>query len=149
MHSVSSRDAVPNPAGEVPTSPDPSQPSASKMRWRKTIGQIRVNGAEYLTWLRARELDGYKRWGEWVRDRVNESVRGQRHVVREDQAELKEILSQLSHIGVNINQAVRGLNRLALSADVNHDDVMESVVAVEMYLEDVRDVSARIVKILE
>lgn len=93
------------PADEPP--PTPAPPAGPRGERTKTVA-MRLTPEEYEAWAAAAAADGRGQMGRWVRETVTDHLAGR---TGPKQIEgLRELRSDLSHAGSNLNQIARSLN---------------------------------------
>jgi hypothetical protein len=93
-----SGDATPAPAGRL------SSPRGERT---KTIA-VRLTPEEHAAWQAAATADGRSQMGRWVRETITDRLAGRQGPKQIEG--LKELRSDLSHAGSNLNQIARALN---------------------------------------
>lgn len=126
------------PADEPPPAPTSEPPAGPRGERTKTVA-VRLTPEEYEAWTAAAAADGRGQMGRWVRETVTDHLAGR---TGPKQVEgLREIRSDLSHAGSNLNQIARSLNiakRLGVPApDVK--TVTATIEAMRVELAAVRD----------
>ena len=100
---ASSGDAVPTPS--APVSEEPV--GGPRGERTKTVA-VRLTPDEHAAWTAAAVADGRGQMGRWVRETVTDHLTGR---TGPKQIEgLREMRSDLSHAGSNLNQIARALN---------------------------------------
>lgn len=100
---ASSGDATP-----TPSAPAPEEPASGPRGERTKTVAVRLTPDEHAAWTAAAAADGRGQMGRWVRETVTDYLTGR---TGPKQIEgLREIRSDLSHAGSNLNQIARALN---------------------------------------
>lgn len=88
--------------------PAPGEPVPGPRGERTKTVAVRLTPDEHAVWLAAATADGRGQMGRWVRESITDHLTGR---TGPKQIEgLREIRSDLSHAGSNLNQIARALN---------------------------------------
>lgn len=134
---ASSGDATP-----TPSTPAPEEPASGPRGERTKTVAVRLTPDEHAAWTAAAVADGRGQMGRWVRETVTDHLTGR---TGPKQIEgLREMRSDLSHAGSNLNQIARALNVARRGGGLAPE--VQTVVAV---IEDTRAELARVRDLLQ